>query len=64
MQAPAMRKASVLLAAAALALPRTCLQGRCQQNPGRIGVYARLYEEAASPDKLREAMKLIKSVGH
>jgi uncharacterized lipoprotein YddW (UPF0748 family) len=31
--------------------------------PGRIGVYARLAEDAASTNKLRETMKFMKSVG-
>lgn len=58
-----MSKASLLLIAAALALPEIACRAGASQSPGRIGVYARLYEESASPDKLREAMKHIKASG-
>jgi uncharacterized lipoprotein YddW (UPF0748 family) len=33
------------------------------KTPGRIGVYARLSDEVGSVDKLRETMRLMKSVG-
>jgi uncharacterized lipoprotein YddW (UPF0748 family) len=58
-----MCKATVLLVAAAIALPGVASRAAASQSPGRMGVYARLYDEAASPDKLRQAMKQIKSVG-
>ncbi len=58
-----MRKVSLLLVAAALALPGVASGAAASKTPGRIGVYARLAEEAASPDKLRETMRLMKSVG-
>ena len=58
-----MRKVSVFLIAAAFALLEIPGQAAVSQSPGRIGVYARLYDEAESPDKLREAMKRIKASG-
>ena len=58
-----MRKANAFFIAAALALPGIVSRAAASQSPGRIGVYARLYDEAASPDKLRQAMKQIKSAG-
>ena len=58
-----MRKANVLLVTAAFALLEIPCQAATNQSPGRIGVYARLHEEAASPDKLREAMRFMKSIG-
>jgi uncharacterized lipoprotein YddW (UPF0748 family) len=58
-----MRKAALLLGAAILALPGIAPGAAASKSPGRIGVYARLYEEAASPDKLRDTMKLMKGVG-
>ena len=59
-----MRKTTMLLlAAAAVVLPGFASRAAASQSPGRIGVYAQLYKEAASPEKLQEAMKLIKSVG-
>jgi len=63
MQAPVMSKASVLVLAAAFALPEIACRAATSQSPGRIGVYARLHEEASSPDKLRETMRFMKSVG-
>ena len=63
MQAPGMNRATVIVATAALLLPGISSTWAASKTPGRIGVYARLYKEAASPDKLREAMKLMKSVG-
>ena len=58
-----MHKATFLLVAAAIALPGIAARAAASQSPGRMGVYARLYDEAASPDKLRQAMKLIKATG-
>ena len=58
-----MSKAKVLLAATALALTGISITVAASEPPGRIGVYARLADEAASTNKLREAMKLMKSVG-
>jgi uncharacterized lipoprotein YddW (UPF0748 family) len=63
MQDPGMSKASLILLAAAFVLPEIACSAASSQSPGRIGVYARLHDEAASPDKLREAMKLIKASG-
>ena len=56
-------KASVLIAAAVVALPGIASIVRASESPGRIGVYAQLYDEAGSPDKLRQAMKSIKATG-
>jgi hypothetical protein len=56
-------KTSVLLVAAAFTLLHVPCRAATTQSPGRIGVYARLNDESASPDKLREAMKLIKASG-
>ena len=58
-----MRKTSVLLIAATLALPVIFSMAAASESPGRMGVYARLYEEAKSPDKLSQAMKQIKAAG-
>ena len=58
-----MRKSSILLMAAALALPGIASRAAASESPGRMGVYARLYEEVKSPDKLRQAMKQIKVTG-
>src|ERR1035438_8503217 len=58
-----MGKASVLLAAAVLALPGIASVVDASESPGRTGVYARLYEEAKSPEKLSQAMKHIKATG-
>lgn len=58
-----MRKTGVLLVAAALALPRIASRATASESPGRMGVYARLYEEAKSPDTLSQAMKQIKATG-
>jgi uncharacterized lipoprotein YddW (UPF0748 family) len=59
-----MRTAKVLVAAAAVMfLPAIAPAAPASKTPGRMGVYARLYEEAASPDKLRAAMKRIKAAG-
>ena len=58
-----MSKASVLFAAAVLALPGIASVVDASESPGRIGVYARLYEEAKSPEKLTQAMKRIKATG-
>jgi uncharacterized lipoprotein YddW (UPF0748 family) len=58
-----MKRVTILLASAALLLPGVRSAGAAGRTPGRMGVYARLYEEAASPDKLREAMKSIRSAG-
>ncbi len=58
-----MNKASLLVAAAALVLPGITATVAAAETPGRIGVYARLYDETASREKLQEAMKFIKSVG-
>jgi uncharacterized lipoprotein YddW (UPF0748 family) len=58
-----MGKASVLLAAAVLALPGIASVVDASESPGRTGVYARLYEEAKSPEKLSQAMKRIKATG-
>jgi uncharacterized lipoprotein YddW (UPF0748 family) len=59
-----MRKASVLLlVTAAVALPGIASRVAASESPGRMGVYARLYEEAKSPDKLRQAMQQIKATG-
>ncbi len=56
-------KAVILVAAALVGLPGFAPAAPATKTPGRIGVYARLYEEAASPDKLRVAMKRIKATG-
>ena len=58
-----MRHALLLFVAATLALPGIGSGAVASKTPGRIGVYARLSEESASPEKLRETMKLMKSVG-
>jgi uncharacterized lipoprotein YddW (UPF0748 family) len=58
-----MRKTSTLFVAAALALPAISSRAAASESPGRIGVYARLSDEAASADKLRQAMKRIKATG-
>jgi uncharacterized lipoprotein YddW (UPF0748 family) len=58
-----MRKTSVLLVAAALALPGIVFRAAASESPGRMGVYARLYEEAKSPDKLAATMKQLKATG-
>jgi uncharacterized lipoprotein YddW (UPF0748 family) len=58
-----MIKPSVLFGATVLALPGLVSPGSASEPPGRIGVYARLYEEAASTNELREAMRFMKSVG-
>jgi len=58
-----MRNAILLFVTAALALPGIASVVGASESPGRMGVYARLYEEEASPDKLRQAMKLIKATG-
>jgi hypothetical protein len=58
-----MNKANVLFAAAALALTTSSPTFAASEPPGRIGVYARLYDEAASTNKLREVMRFMKSVG-
>src|ERR1035437_3846445 len=58
-----MSKASVLIAAAIVTLPGIASVVGASESPGRMGVYARLHAEAASPDKLRQAMKLIKATG-
>lgn len=58
-----MNKANILFAAAALALPGITSTVAAAGTPGRIGVYARLYDESASREKLQEAMKLIKGAG-
>ena len=58
-----MNKLSALFVATTLALPGIAAQAATTKTPGRIGVYARLSDESASPEKLREAMKLMKSVG-
>jgi uncharacterized lipoprotein YddW (UPF0748 family) len=55
-----MCKAVVFLIAAVLTLPEIAFESVADQSPGRIGVYARLFDESTSPDKLREAMKAIK----
>jgi uncharacterized lipoprotein YddW (UPF0748 family) len=58
-----MRNAILLFVAAALALPGFASWVSASESPGRMGVYARLYEEAKSPDKLSQAMKQIKATG-
>ena len=58
-----MGKASILLAAAVLALPGIASVVDASESPGRIGVYARLYEEAKSSEKLSQAMTQIKAAG-
>src|ERR1019366_9229797 len=58
-----MSKARVLIAAAVVALPGIASVVGASESPGRIGVYARLTEEAKSPDKLSQAMKRIKAAG-
>ena len=58
-----MNRATILLATGVLILPAIPSTRAASESPGRIGVYARLYDEAAAPDKLRQAMKQIKSVG-
>ena len=58
-----MRNAILLFATASLALPAIALGAAASKSPGRIGVYARLYDEASSPDTLRDAMKVIKDTG-
>ena len=58
-----MPEARIFLIAAAFALREIACGGGVGQSPGRIGVYARLHDEVASPDKLREVMKLIKASG-
>ena len=59
-----MRKASaVFLLAATVALPGMASRAVASESPGPMGVYARLYEEAKSPDKLRQAMQQIKATG-
>jgi uncharacterized lipoprotein YddW (UPF0748 family) len=63
MQAAVMNKAMVLLATAVLILPGISSTRAANKTPGRIGVYARLSEESSSPDKLRQTMKFMKSVG-
>jgi uncharacterized lipoprotein YddW (UPF0748 family) len=61
MSNPPMTKAFALLPATLLLAGAAC--AFAAQPPGRIGVYARLYDDAASPEKLRQTMKRIKSVG-
>jgi uncharacterized lipoprotein YddW (UPF0748 family) len=63
MRATFMRDAILLFLATAVALPGIASGAAATKTPGRIGVYARLYEEAKSPDTLRQAMKQIKSTG-
>jgi uncharacterized lipoprotein YddW (UPF0748 family) len=58
-----MRKTSVILVAAALAFPGIASRATTSESPGRMGVYARLYNEAKSADKLSQAMKQIKATG-
>jgi len=58
-----MNRATVLLATAALLLHGGFSSRAASKTPGRMGVYARLYDEVASPDELRQAMKLIKATG-
>src|ERR1039458_2140583 len=58
-----MGKASILLAAAVLALLGIASVVDASESPGRIGVYGRLYEEAKSPEKLSQAMTQIKAAG-
>lgn len=58
-----MNRATVVVATAVLLLPGIPSTWAASKTPGRIGVYARLDKEAASPEKLREVMKLMKSVG-
>jgi uncharacterized lipoprotein YddW (UPF0748 family) len=58
-----MRNAILLFVGAALALPGIASRASASESPGRMGVYARLYEEAKSPDKLSQAMKQIKATG-
>jgi len=58
-----MRNAILLPLVATLALLGVVSGADASKTPGRIGVYARLYEGSASPAKLRQAMKFIKSVG-
>jgi uncharacterized lipoprotein YddW (UPF0748 family) len=58
-----MNKGRLLLATAALVLTAAPVAWGAGKTPGRVGVYARLYDEASSPDKLRETMKFMKSVG-
>jgi uncharacterized lipoprotein YddW (UPF0748 family) len=58
-----MRNAILLFVAAGLALPEIAAEAAASESPGRMGVYARLYEEAKSPDKLSQAMKQIKATG-
>jgi uncharacterized lipoprotein YddW (UPF0748 family) len=58
-----MSKACFLLVAGALFLPGVALRAAAAPSPGRIGVYARLADDAASPDKLRQTMKQLKAAG-
>jgi len=58
-----MRNANIIFAAAALGLAGIATRTAASESPGRMGVYARLYEEAKSPDKLSQAMKQIKAAG-
>ncbi len=58
-----MSPARAFLAAATIALSGIVSPAAASESPGRIGVYARLYEEAANPARLREAMKQIKAAG-
>jgi uncharacterized lipoprotein YddW (UPF0748 family) len=63
MQVLVMNRAALLVATTVLVLPALPTLGAASKTPGRIGVYARLSDEATSPEKLRETMKLMKSVG-
>jgi uncharacterized lipoprotein YddW (UPF0748 family) len=58
-----MSRIPALFAIAALALFGIASGVAADRAPGRVGVYLRLYDEASSQEKLREQMRLIKSVG-
>jgi uncharacterized lipoprotein YddW (UPF0748 family) len=58
-----MNKAFVLIAAATFTLLNTSSPVVASESPGRIGAYIRLYDEAASTNKLREELRFMKSVG-
>ena len=58
-----MKNALLLLVAAISTFPGQASRGADNKTPGRIGVYARLSAEAASPEKLSAVMKRLKATG-
>lgn len=58
-----MKPSHIGILVAAIALLGGGSMTTASESPGRIGAYVRLYDEAASPYKLRQAMKRIKASG-